>query len=90
MAETREAVDPVSGQTVLIRNDLVDRLRGKYACGPTLQNGEPEFGYREFGAVPIQIEAADEIERLRAERDHWYGLVSRADIVQFPFQPQTK
>lgn len=32
--------------------------------------------------------AADEIERLRAEREHWLQFVSTADRVQFPFNPQ--
>lgn len=64
-ALTRTAIDPVSGQRVEIRNDLTKRLRGQYACGPTLPNGEPEFGWRTFGEpVPIQIEAADVIEHL--------------------------
>jgi hypothetical protein len=42
-------------------DDLVNRLRGMYSMGP--------FGTRGFdGHVipPIQLEAADEIERLRA------------------------
>lgn len=30
---------------------------------------------------------ADDLERLRAEADHWSGLVSRADRALFPFQP---
>ena len=66
MTETREAFDPFEGKTVQIRNDLVLRLRGQYACGPTLPNGEPEFGWREFETPPIQHEAAAEIERPRA------------------------
>lgn len=68
MSEVRHATDPVSGERVEIRNDLTCRLRGQYANGQTLPNGEPEFGWRQFGeGVPIQIEAAAEIERLRAE-----------------------
>lgn len=66
MTETREIYDPFHGKTVSIRNDLVLRLRGKYANGPTLPNGEPEFGWREFPTLPIQKEAADKIERLLA------------------------
>ncbi len=66
MSETREAVDPFSGERVQIRNDLVRRLRGQYACGPTLPSGEPEFGWRQFETPPVQHEAAEEIERLRA------------------------
>ena len=57
--------------------DIVDRLRGRYPCGPRLPNGEPEFGWREFDPdalahllkkpSAIMSEAADEIERLRKE-----------------------
>lgn len=64
--ETRTVHDPFLDQTVEVSNRLVDRLRGRYANGPTLTNGEPEFGWREFQTPPIQHEAADEIERLRA------------------------
>jgi hypothetical protein len=46
-------------------DDLVNRLRGRYAMGPHLPNGQPEFGWRQFEAPPIQHEAAAEIERLR-------------------------
>ncbi|RBO54687.1 hypothetical protein DSD19_04740 [Rhodovulum sp. BSW8] len=46
-------------------DSLVDRLRGKYAMGPHLPNGKPEFGWRQFEAPTIQHEAAAEIERLR-------------------------
>jgi hypothetical protein len=46
---------------------LTDRLRGKYPIGPMLPNGEPEFGYRQYDPAilpPIQIEAAEAIERM--------------------------
>lgn len=66
MAETRQIFDLYHNKTVSIRNDLVLRLRGRYANGPTLANGEPEFGWNEFPTPPIQHEAAHEIERLRA------------------------
>jgi len=52
--------------------DLVDRLRGQYhlpvndGAGPL--NGSMTFS-REFPTSPIHKEAADEIERLRAELD---------------------
>jgi len=46
-------------------NDITHRLRGQYAMGPHLPNGEPEFGWTQFEAPPLQHEAADEIERLR-------------------------
>lgn len=42
--------------------DLVDRLRGRYPCGPALPNGEPEFGYHQFSAdklPPIHAKAAE-------------------------------
>lgn len=66
-SETREIYDPFVGTVVQINNDLVRRLRGEYAAGPTLPNGEPEFGWRQFSEPsPIQLEAAAEIERLRA------------------------
>jgi len=64
--ETRTVHDPFTGQDVQISNRLVDRLRGKYASGPHLPNGRPEFGWRQFEAPPIQHEAADRIEKLEA------------------------
>lgn len=67
MTESRTIRDPFLGRDVEISNRLVDRLRGKYANGPTMQNGEPEFGWREFPTSPIDHEAADEIERLNIE-----------------------
>jgi hypothetical protein len=66
MEQTRDVFDPFEGRTVKISNNLTDRLRGKYAVGPMLANGEPEFGWRQFETPAIQIEAADVIERLRA------------------------
>jgi|DEB0MinimDraft_3_1074331.scaffolds.fasta_scaffold39627_2 hypothetical protein len=44
--------------------DIVQRLRGQYSAGP---HGSPEFGWRQFEATPINLEAADEIERLRTQ-----------------------
>lgn len=65
MAETRHTNDPISGERVEIRNDLTKRLRGIYARGPTLANGEPEFGWRKMAEPPsIQVEAAERIETL--------------------------
>lgn len=66
MKEIRYTTDPISGKRVSIRDDLVLRLRGQYVCVPTLPNGEPEFGWLHYPTVPIQEEAAIEIERLRA------------------------
>ncbi len=65
MAETTEIYDPFLGRKAVISTKLTDRLRGQYACGPHLPNGNPEFGWRQFQAPPIQHEAAVEIERLR-------------------------
>src|SRR4051812_1253056 len=58
-----------------MQGDIVDRLRGRYPCGPRLPNGDPEFGWREFDPDTlahllkkpsgIMLEAANEIERLR-------------------------
>jgi hypothetical protein len=62
--ETRTVHDPFTGQDVQISDRLVDRLRGKYASGPHLPNGNPEFGWRQFEAPPIQYEAANRIEEL--------------------------
>jgi|GEM_PF-5161672 len=67
MSETRTIHDPFLGKDVEISNRLVDRLRGKYANGPTTASGEPEFGWRQFQTPPIQHEAANEIERLGLE-----------------------
>lgn len=67
MTAERKVFDPFIGKEVSINNDLVNRLRGKYAMGPTMENGEPEFGWRQMGeGIPIQLEAAAEIERLHA------------------------
>lgn len=65
MSETRTVHDPFFGKDVQVSDALVDRLRGKYAQGPTMPNGEPEFGWRQYSAPAIQVTAADEIERLR-------------------------
>lgn len=62
--ETRTVHDPFVGVDVQISDRLTDRLRGKYACGPHLPNGNPEFGWRQFQSPPIQHEAADRIDAL--------------------------
>lgn len=62
--ETRTVHDPFIGKDVQISDRLVDRLRGKYASGPHLPNGNPEFGWKQFEAPPIQHEAATHIEAL--------------------------
>ncbi len=61
---TRTVHDPFVGKDVQISNRLVDRLRGKYANGPTMPNGEPEFGWQQMPEIPIQCAAADRIEEL--------------------------
>jgi hypothetical protein len=65
VAESYFLDDPFTGERVEIHSRLTDRLRGLYANGPMLPNGEPEFGWRQMPTVSIQIEAANEIERLR-------------------------
>lgn len=77
MSETATIRDPFLNQEVEISTRLVDRLRGKYAIGPTMPNGEPEFGWRQFETPPIQHEAADEIERLTREID---GILARQNL----------
>ncbi len=62
----RTVHDPFTGSDVKISDRLVDRLRGKYASGPHLPNGNPEFGWRQFQAPPIQHEAAARIEAMEA------------------------
>ncbi len=64
MGEERTIHDPFLGKDVQISSNLTDRLRGKYANGPTMPNGEPEFGWREFQTPPIQHQAADRIDAL--------------------------
>lgn len=64
--EFRTVHDPFVGNDVQISDRLVDRLRGKYASGPHLPNGNPEFGWRQFQSPPIQHEAAARIEDLEA------------------------
>lgn len=51
---------------------LTQRLRAQYPVGPTLANGQPEFGFRDMSGpietvfpTKLQIEAAAEIERLQ-------------------------
>lgn len=66
MANTRTVRDHFTGEDVQISNRLVDRLRGKYASGPHLPNGNPEFGWKQFQSPPIQHEAAARIETLEA------------------------
>lgn len=64
MSDTRKVFDPFLNKEVEVSARLVNRLRGRYAVGPTLANGEPEFGWRQFEVPPIQEEAAGVIEAL--------------------------
>lgn len=73
--------DPFTGQDVQISDKLSDRLRGKYACGPHLPNGAPEFGWRQFQAPPIQHEAADKLEMLEAALLEIFNLTYAGDPV---------
>jgi hypothetical protein len=65
--------------------DIAARLRER---GAIMMHGAAIGG-------PLMVEAADEIERLRAEQanlraalDHWFEMVPRADRAQFPFTGQ--
>ncbi len=62
MSETHTIHDPFLKQDVEVSSKLTDRLRGKYACGPIMPNGEPEFGWRQFETPPVQHEAATALE----------------------------
>jgi hypothetical protein len=79
MAETYAINDPFLNKTVDISHKLIDRLRGRYANGPIMPNGEPEFGWREFQTPPVQHEAAAEIERLRARTETLAFALERAN-----------
>lgn len=70
MSDTRTIHDPFHNKDVQISDRLTDRLRGKYAVGPMLPNGEPEFGWQQHDAIPIQIEAAARIELLEEALRH--------------------
>lgn len=78
MPEVRKVVDPFTGQSVEILNGLVSRLRGRYAVGPTLPSGEPEFGWREFDVPPIQKLAADKIEAFQHALKSAEGALEQA------------
>ena len=64
---TRTVHDPFLGKAVQVSDRLKDRLRGRYAVGPTMPNGEPEFGWRQHHTPPVQHEAADRIEALEVD-----------------------
>lgn len=56
--------------------NITDRLRCRYALGPIMANGEPEFGWRDFSGpapegmmlpTPLMLEAAEAIAAKDAE-----------------------
>lgn len=58
------------------QTDIAHRLRCKYPMGPTQENGEPEFGWRDFSGTIVEkmslpssvmLEAADHIDAQAAE-----------------------
>lgn len=70
-----EAYKALSKLRAPVADDLVHRLRCKYAMGPMI-DGEPEFGWRDCSGPapegmrlpsPIMLEAAAAIERLAAQ-----------------------
>lgn len=56
-------------------SDLTNRLRCRYPQGPILENGEPEFGWRDMSGpiqgvrlpTPLMLEAAKHIEELERQ-----------------------
>jgi hypothetical protein len=60
-----EAPEAVKATATSYSTDIVDRLMGRYGLGPHVQNGLPEFGWRQFQTTPICVEAAIEIFNLR-------------------------
>ncbi len=88
--EARTVHDPFLGKDVEISDNLTDRLRGKYACGPMLPSGEPEFGWRQMPQIPIQIEAADCIDDLRHQLWLLLGDVKARSVSCTCYPPLTK
>ena len=59
-----------------MNENITDRLRCRYALGPILADGEPEFGWRDFSGpaiegmvlpTPLMLEAAEAIAAKDAE-----------------------
>lgn len=89
MIGSRQIHDPFLNKTVEISNKLTDRLRGKYANGPTMPNGEPEFGWREFPVPPIQKEAAEVIEAMGELLRRWVNVAENGtygERTKFPLK----
>lgn len=61
---TAELYDAVVKERDYRVDTLQERLRGQYRMGPHLPNREPEFGWRQFEAPPIQHFTADIIDEL--------------------------
>ena len=88
---TRTVHDPFLGKDVQVSDRLTDRLRGKYACGPAMENGEPEFGWRQHEAPPIQHEAADHIEALEAAlMAEWAARDNRIEALEAAHEQDTR
>ena len=76
--------------------DITSRLRCKYPVGVIGEDGEPEFGWRDFSGpapeglvlpTPLMLEAANcidaqaaEIERLRIQNDGYDGTIAKRDL----------
>lgn len=59
-------------------SDLINRLLGKYPMGPIQDNGEPEFGYRQFDGLPaINKEAAEALAEEQNKYDAQAQYLSR-------------
>jgi len=70
--------------------ELINNLRCRYATGPYVENGEPEFGYRDMSCkmevelpTPIMLKAADAFEylqdRLRAAEAELSAVTAQRD-----------
>lgn len=72
------------------QTDIAHRLRCKYPMGPIQENGEPEFGWRDFSGTVVEkmplpssvmLEAADHIDAQAAEierlRNPWVSVAER-------------
>lgn len=72
-------------------HNIQNRLRGIYAVGPIMEDGNPEMGYREFklpdcstcgraGIPQIQLEAADYIDDLEAKIEQLGDIIENHDL----------
>lgn len=67
--------------------ELIERLHGKYAMGPHLPNGLPEFGFRQFETTPICTRAANRLSALIAERDRAIGQIATIHSIALEAKP---